>query len=317
MKLDILNGATRMFHKVNFQLKKHSPEIMLVTGVVGMVTSAVMACKATTKVNDILENSKNDIDKVHKVLADENISEEVYSEEDGKKDLAIIYAKTGVEFVKLYAPSVLLGAASIASVVMGHRILHKRNVALAAAYMTVDTAFKDYRGRVKERFGEGLDRELRYNIKAKEVEEVVVNEDGTEQVVKKTVHVADPNTYSDFARFFDVGCTGWEDDPEYNLMYVKHQQEFANDLLHSRGYLFLNEVYDMFGIPRTKAGQIVGWLSDGHDGFVDFGIFTRKDEETVAFVNGFEKTILLDFNVDGVIYDKIEDVLVKDYADNR
>jgi hypothetical protein len=178
---------------------------------------------------------------------------------------------------------------------------------LAAAYATVDKSFKEYRSRVVERFGKELDRELRYNIKAKEVDEIVQNEDGTETVVKKTVNVADPNLYSDYARFFDEACPGWTKDPEFNLMFLKDQQRFANDKLKAQGYLFLNEVYDMLGIPRTKAGQVVGWIYDEKnpigDNFVDFGIFNENITKARDFVNGYERVILLDFNVDGNIMD--------------
>ena len=307
--LAILNNMSRTFSKVNFQLKKHSPEIMVIAGVVGVVTSAVMACKATTKVNDILEETKEKASQVHEVLADESISKEKYSEEDGKKDLAIIYTQAGVKFIKLYGPSIALGALSIASILTSHHIMHKRNIALAAAYTAIDTSFKGYRNRVIERFGEELDKELRYNIKAKEIEETVVDENGEEQTIKKTVNVVDPTVFSDYAKCYDDGCAGWTKDAEMNLYFLKRQQDWANERLKSRGYLFLNEVYDMLGIPRTKAGQCVGWVYDEKnphgDNFVDFGIYNLYNEKSRDFVNGYERVIWLDFNVDGNILDLI------------
>ena len=307
--LAILNNMSRTFSKVNFQLKKHSPEIMVIAGVVGVVTSAVMACKATTKVNDILEETKEKTSQVHDVLADESISKEKYSEEDGKKDLAIIYTQAGVKFIKLYGPSIALGALSIASILTSHHIMRKRNIALAAAYTAIDTSFKGYRNRVIERFGDELDKELRYNIKAKEIEETVVDENGEEQTVKKTVNVVDPTVFSDYAKCYDDGCAGWTKDAEMNLYFLKRQQDWANERLKSRGYLFLNEVYDMLGIPRTKAGQCVGWVYDEKnphgDNFVDFGIYNLYNEKSRDFVNGYERVIWLDFNVDGNILDLI------------
>ena len=164
--LAIVNSMTRNLHKVGFKFKKHSPEILVVAGVVGTVASAVMACKATLKVNDILEETKVEIEKVTTVVADETISEEKYSEQDAKKDLAIIYAHTGIKFVKLYGPSIILGTLSITGILASNNILRKRNIALAAAYKAIDTGFKEYRSRVVERFGEELDKELRYNVKA-------------------------------------------------------------------------------------------------------------------------------------------------------
>lgn len=303
---NIVNSATKTFHRVGFQIKKHSPEILLVTGITGVVTSAVMACKATTKVDAIVEESKKSINMIHEGMEAGNICDVEYTEEDGKKDLAIVYIQTGVKFAKLYGPSVLLGLTSIGCILASNNIIHKRNVALSAAYTAIDRSFKGYRSRVIERFGESMDRELRYNIKTQEVKETVVDEEtGKKKTVKSTVSVVDPNTYSDYARFFDEYCAGWTKDAEYNLMFLRQQQNYANELLKSRGHLFLNEVYDMLGIDRTKAGNIVGWVYDEEhpvgDNFVDFGIYVLDNEKARDFVNGRERSILLDFNVDGDI----------------
>lgn len=306
---EIINSVSYNAHRIGFKIKKASPEIMVVAGVVGVVTSTVMACKATTKVNDILEETKKQVDVVHNILDSYVITEEEYNNDDAKKDLAIIYTQAGVKLIKLYAPSVIVGALSITGILASHKILKKRNVALTAAYATIDRSFKEYRGRVVERFGKELDRELRYNIKAQEIEEKTVDKDGNETIEKKTISVVDPNMYSDYARIFDNGSMGWTKDPEYNLMFLKLQQNQANDRLRAQGYLFLNDVYDMLGIPRTKAGQIVGWIYDEEnpvgDNFVDFGIYDIYNEKACDFVNGRERSIVLDFNVDGNILDMI------------
>ena len=305
---EIMNNATRAFNKTGVKLKKHSPEILVVAGVVGTVTSAVIACKATIKLNDILNESKETVDKIHHAIENpEKLSEE-YTEEEGKKDLAIVYTQSVLKVTKLYAPSVILGTLSITAILTSNNILRKRNVALAAAYTAVNKSFKEYRGRVVERFGKELDHELRYNIKAKEFEEKVIDEKtGKEKTVKKTVEIAEIDQYSDYAKFFDEGCAGWTKDPEKNLFFLRRQQDYANEVLKAKGYLFLNDVYDMLGIPRTKAGQIVGWIYDEKnpigDNFVDFGIYDGNKETVRNFVNGYERTILLDFNVDGNILD--------------
>lgn len=328
-KNEIINKATRVFSKATLKLKKHSPEILVVSGIIGTVTSAIMACKATTKVNDIVESSKEEIHNLHLVAAAAGLREieeptkedkariklfasrqdvKEYSYEDLKKDTTIIYAQTAIKFVKLYGPAVILGVLSITGILAGHNITRKRNLALAAAYATVDKSFKDYRSRVVERFGEELDKELKYNIKSKEIEETVTDENGKETTVKKTIDVVDPNDISDYARFFDDGCIGWEKDAEHNLFFLKQQQNWANERLKKRGYLFLNEVYEMLGIRVTRAGQQVGWIYDKNDpnkdNFVDFGIYNANRPSTRDFVNGYERTILLDFNVDGNILDE-------------
>lgn len=302
---------TKNANKIGFALKKHSPTILMVAGVVGTVASTVMACKATMKVNDILEESKENIEKIHQVSEDEEFKDQ-YSEEDAKKDLTIVYVQTGVKLAKLYAPAIGLGVLSVASILTSNNIMRKRNVALAAAYATVDKGFKEYRNRVIDRFGEEVDKELKYNIQKKKIETLEVDEKtGKEKKVKKEVAVIDGiDGYSQYARFFDDGSSYWEKNSEYNLMFLRGRQQYANDLLMARGHLFLNEVYDMLDIPRTKAGQVVGWVYDPEnntkgDNYVDFGIYNVYRQPNRDFVNGHESSILLDFNVDGSVLDLI------------
>lgn len=312
MKTELVNKVTRSLHKVGFKLKKHSPEILVVTGVIGVVTSTVMACKATTKVNDIVTESKETINKIHDCVGKglHTSDGEEYTQEVANKDLAIVYTQTAWKFVKLYGPSVLLGAASIGCMVGSNRILRKRNVALAAALTTVEKSFKDYRGRVIDRFGKDLDRELRFGIKAKEIKEKVIDENGNETTVTKTVEVVDPNTaHSLYSIVFCEGNTGWTKNAELNKAFLIQQQNWANDKLRLRGYLTLNEVYEMVGAPTTAYGQIAGWVytedSSVGDNFVDFGIFDVTNEKACDFVNGRERSIILDFNCIGNILEYI------------
>ena len=264
-----------------------------------------MACKATTKLSDILEDSKEQLDKIKEVAADPAY-EEKYSQDDAKKDTTITYVQTAMKVTKLYAPSVILCASSLGCLLASNNILKKRNAALSAAYMTVDKSFKEYRKRVADRFGEEVEKEIRYNIKAEEITKVDENGNEVTETVKVMDGTDDPNSYSDYARFFDESCAAWQNDAEYNLTFLKAQQQYANDLLKARGRLFLNEVYRMLGIDETKAGQVVGWVYNPDnptgDNFVDFGIYNMQRERVRAFVNGYEPNILLDFNVDGVIW---------------
>lgn len=306
-QIKLPNKLTKFTNKVVFKCKKHSPEILIVAGVVGTITSTIMACKATTKLGPILDETKDFVDKIHecKDSTEERFAD--YSEEDAKKDLVITYTQTAIKIAKLYAPAVSVGIVSLTSILASNNILRKRNVALAAAYTTIDKSFKEYRKRVTERFGSEVEKQIRYNIKAEEFEETVVNEKGKEKTVKKTVEVANPNGYSDYARFFDESCPNWEKNAEYNLMFLRAQQNYANDLLKANGHLFLNDVYKMLGIPESKAGQVVGWVYDEEnpvgDNYVDFGIYDTNRPEVRDFVNGYERVILLDFNVDGNIWD--------------
>lgn len=303
---NIKESLMKTYKRTELKVRKHSPEILAGVGVVGVIASTVMACKATTKLSDILEESKDQLDQIKTVAVDPAYADK-YSEDDAKKDTTITYVQTGVKVAKLYAPSVILCAGSLGCLLASNNILKKRNAALSAAYMTVDKSFKEYRKRVADRFGEEIEKEIRYNIKAKEITAVDENGNEVTETVKVMDGTDDPNTYSDYARFFDESCAAWQNDAEYNLTFLKAQQQYANDLLKSRGRLFLNEVYRMLGIDETKAGQVVGWVYNPDnptgDNFVDFGIYNMQRERVRAFVNGYEPNILLDFNVDGVIWD--------------
>lgn len=313
MNKDFMNSVTRGINRFGLTLKKHSPEILLVAGVVGGVVSAVMACKATTKFSSILEEPKDQLDQMRDYV-EKNGYTEKYTEQDHKKDIALVYAHTCWDIAKLYGPSVILGAASVTCILASHNIIRQRNAALAAAYTAVDSTLKDYRKNVRDRFGEKLDQELRYNIKSKEVEETVINEDGSEQIVKKTIETAEePKThdkYSKFARPFDDRNENYENDAEFNLSFLLAVQNQMNDLLKTRGHVFLNEVYDALGFQRSRAGQVVGWVYDEvtpvGDNYIDFGIHDLWKEGSRDFVSGYEKFIMLDFNVDGVVLELLQ-----------
>lgn len=293
-------------HRGALILKKYSPEILTGIGIASFVGSTVFACKATMKIDDILEEhngQKNAIDLMEEQGGTEEV---IYSEEDAKKDHIILKVNTGKEIAKAYAPAAGLAILGTVCVLSGHNIMRKRNIALAAAYSFASNKLTEYRDRVVEDLGEAKDKEYFYGLKAKEIKVKEETEDGKTKTVKKTVHYIDPNEISQYARFFDDASRCWKNDAEMNLMFLRAQQNYCNDLLRSRGHLFLNEVYDILGIPRSKEGAIVGWIvSENGDNFVDFGIYSAYNENAIDFVNGYEKAILLDFNVDGVMWDLI------------
>lgn len=274
--------------------QKNSPALLFAGGVIGVAGTVVLACRATLKVEEVLEDTQK------KLLDVKTVQHERYSQTDRKQDLAIVYVQGAVKLGKLYGPAIILGSLSVAALTGSHNILTKRNAAVTAAYAAVDKAFKEYRSRVVEEFGEDKDREFRYGS---EDRQVVVD---TKQGAKvETITTVGGDVPSGYARFFDKLCPAWESVPEYNLNFIRCQQNWANDKLRARGHVFLNEVYDSLGIPRSHAGAVVGWSLKGTgDKEVDFGVFTGN-QTTRDFVNGREGAILLDFNVDGVILEKI------------
>ena len=278
--------------------KKNSPQFLFVGGVVGMVGTTVLACRATLKLQEVLDRAEQDISVSHSIA---ELHPDQYSAQDRQKDAAIIYVRSAAKVALLYAPAVGLGSLSIAALTKSHNILQERNAALMAAYAALDKGFRAYRERVIEKYGEDQDREFRYET------EVVAEGSGKS---KKTIVRAAYGEPSIYAKFYDEYSPNWSRDPEINKIFLKNQQNYVNDLLRARGHVFLNEVYERLGIPHTKAGAVVGWIMGPEgDNYIDFGVFTPDANDRVRdFVNGREGSILLDFNVDGMIFDKIEPV---------
>ena len=282
----------------SLRLQKNSPGLLFGVGIVGVIGSTVLACRATLKMDEVLGEAKEKLDMA-KTLEHEN-----YSDTDRQKDISIVYIQTGVKIVRAYGPAILVGGLSIAALTSSHNILSRRNAALTAAYAALEKGFAEYRARVVDKYGEDEDRNLRYGAQT-----VTVGEGKKKERVLRV----GPGDASIYARFFDKDTSrSWSKEPEYNLIFLKCQQNYANDLLKSRGHVFLNEVYDMLGLKRSTAGAIVGWVGSQDkeglgDDYIDFGIFAdRTNECFVDFIHGFEGALLLDFNVDGVVYDKIE-----------
>ena len=288
-------AVTRQVARKALLVQKASPGMLLTAGIVGMVGSTVLACRATLKMDEVLTQGKGKLDLAKTLQHDD------YSETDRQRDVSLIYFQTGVKVVRLYAPAIGVGLLSIAALTKSNAILTQRASALAAAYTALDKGFREYRARVIDKYGEEEDQKFRYGIEEVEVIDPVTNE--------KSVKLTVPGEPSIYARFFDPSSSSWSKEPEYNFIFLKAQQNYANDILHARGHVFLNDVYDLLGLERSKAGAVVGWLltSNGtSDNYVDFGVFNVQSEKARDFVNGFEGAILLDFNVDGVIYDQIE-----------
>lgn len=307
MKMNaVMANVSRFAAKAKFKLGKHSPEILMVVGAVGAVTSTVMACKATLKVNDILAAHDATVATIHDVQEGkvQIKAGEEYTEEDVKKDLTTTYVQTGLKIAKLYAPAVILGTLSIGCMFGSNHILQKRNAALTAGYVTLDKAFGDYKERVTERFGDRVQSELEHGIKAVEVESKVVNEDGTEETIKSYVDEVD-GAHSPYDLIFDEMIDEWQPDAQYNKWHLAQVEDTANRRLRTQGYLFLNDVYRMIGRYNSGAmivkpeGQIVGWLYDPNNENLQNCVKLGLDK-----MHG-DRNVVLHFNVDGPIIDKI------------
>lgn len=288
--------ATRSIGRTGLILKKYSPEILTGVGIATGVAAGVLAVRATLNVEPVIDDIRNNIKGTERLKEESDITPQGLAQVKTQ-----VYVQGALELTKLYWPAVSLGVASIACVVGAHGIMKKRNAALVVAYNAVEKSFSEYRDRVAEKLGEDVERDIKLDIRD---EEVVDEETGKKKVVSTIGNAG----ISPYAKFFDEFSQYWDKNAEANLFFLRAQQNYANDRLLSRGHLFLNEVYEALGVPHTQAGAVVGWvLSKDGDNFVDFGIYDHNNEKAREFVNGAERSILLDFNVDGVIYDKLEE----------
>lgn len=294
MKL-IPNPVARKFARQILIAQKNSPRFLFVGGVVGTVASTVLACRATLKLSDTLEEVEESVSEI-KIHHDNPAFQ--YPDNHYRKDLVYIYAKGGAKVVRLYAPAIIIGVASVGALTTSHVALTRRNAGLTAAYAAVQKGFDEYRDRVKAELGEEKELDIYRGIVPMEIK----GDDGKKMIVAGY----DPNKLSIYAKIFDESNRHWEKNAEYNRLFIQAKQNYMNNLLLSRGHVFLNEVYDELGFEHTQAGSVVGWVYDKNggasDNYIDFGMFEAGNS---LMVNGYERSIVLDFNVDGSIWDRI------------
>ena len=283
--------------------EKHAPTAMVIVGTVGLVYSTVKFCEARSRADELLEESNKKIERVHN--AHDSYEPEEYSEEDYRKDLALVHAQKIVQVAKIYGPSIILGTLSVACIFGSHYIMRKRNVALLAAYKVLDEGYKKYRDRVVEEFGAEKDADFQYGRKHETVTETI-EQDGKKVKVKKDIITYSGDGTSVYAQLFTDDNAAWRGNRDYNLFFISAQETYLNQVLHSRGHVFLNEAYDALCLPRTKAGCVVGWVDgeEGKDRAVDFGVFDHDRNVLPGRIND-DGSIIIDFNVDGAIWDLI------------
>lgn len=302
-------SAAKFAGKAELNIKKNSPEILLGAGIVGFVGTVVLACKATCRADEVLEFHRRKIKDINdaKEIADADPEGEMsYDVEIYRQDKAIRYLKTTGSLAKLYAPTIAVGTLSLACILTSRNIMQKRYLGVVAAYNGVSAAFEEYRKRVRDEYGEGLDKHFRYGTTYDELP--VYDENGKkskekEKVEKTETSMVMPN--DDSCRFFDSSNPNWDKNPQFSMMWLRGQQNILNDILHTRGHVFLNEVYDALGFPHTPQGAVLGWIDGEGDNCIDFGLYDPNKEDVRRFVNGVDNVIMLEFNHDGVIWDKI------------
>ena len=291
--------------RAGFEVRKHSPEILTGVGIISMIAGTILACRATLKAKPVVEDHKNKVVKIRNTYEEEKETG-LYSEKARNRDIAKTYAGTCMELAKLYACPVILVTASICSFLGSKKVLSDRNAATAAAFAGLSETLRGYRRRVANAIGTEEER----NIWAQPNPEDIANDAGNYKVdedeKKKKYTKKGAPQMGPYARIFDAANPGWDDNPEFTLYHLRAVQAVCNNTLQAKKFIFLNEVYDMLGYERTRAGQVVGWIYDPtNSAKIDFGIYKTDNPANARFLDGTEQNIILDFNVDGVILNEI------------
>ena len=220
-----------LFDKVLNFTKEHNPEILVGLGVAGMMTSTVLAVKATPKALDIMEDKKADMGVTY--LTRKEIAQATW---------------------KLYAPSIGVGLASAACIILGTSKSIKRNTALATVYALSESTLREYQSKAKEMLGEEkaaeLDREVaKSRIRKREVTTIVESE-GSEYIH----HTGNGDTlvYDSLSgRYF-----------RSSMNSIESAVNSINKSLLNDYIMTLNEFYNELGVPTIGAGSLIGWKSD-------------------------------------------------------
>lgn len=300
--------VVRAFYKGLALGAKHAPKIMVGTGVALMGASVVVACKESTKAEELHEEFERRMSIVEKEKDRAAKKEIIYTAKNEREDITLICAQTAAKYIRNYWKTIALFGAGALLVFGGHHILTRRNLALAAAYKGLNESFKAYRGRIVDEFGKDVDYNALHGFKMQDI--VTTDDSGND--VTESVKVLDPEASSIYSILWDdMYSTEWTPNPNTNMLLLEGKERCWTDVLHTRGYVHLDEVYRDLGVwgrigeDKQKAATAVGWVLGCGDDYVSFGL--RKDAvinpAKAEFINGLEPSILLDFNVDGIIHD--------------
>lgn len=306
--MSIKSAVVKGFYTTVLFAKKNAPTILTISGVALGIGATVAAAVATTHIDEVKAQHEAEMkmitskrDEIRRGEADES----EYTENEAAGDTQVVNLRTAYRYAKLYLPAVALTGLSAACVLSAHHILKGRYTAVASVLVATTAKFNDYRERVIAEYGEDRDREFYNGIET----ETTVDEKG--EVVEETKEQSTTVTLADTQRYFDEYSSVWDNyNHEMNICQLRTIITRAQDILDYKGHLFLNEVYSMLGLPDTPAGAVMGWIKNKKhpDTIVDFGVFNGTDDPW-DFVNDEpwdgNMGILLNFNVDGVIYDLI------------
>lgn len=297
-------SITTAFYTGVARISKHAPTILSITASAGVIATGYLAWKAGTRFEDV---EGRDWDRRKECLrnADTIPDEDVPKIERKNRILFIL------DTVRTIAPAAIVGAATITMIYFSNSISKKRLAAMGAAYATLQTAFDGYKRTMVEALGkESVDKILKPKLPnvGKSAEEILSSDNKSDAANVSDAVVNSLKALSPYARIIaEESSTCWDPNEDYTSQNLAAIQLWANRRLERKGHLFLNEVFDQLGLSRTREGAVVGWLKNGEgDNYVSFGDFDASIYRVPSDdYNRVDSNFIVDFNVDGVIWDRI------------
>ena len=294
------NAITKNASKFVGKLTVNKPDILIYGGVICVFGGTVLACMRTGKAMEAIEDHRFEINQMNE-QKEEALKQPSDIQAVALKEIKSDAIKSTMNMVKglavAYGPAFVAEAAGIYCILKGRGIYKQRNTDLIVAYEGLQKLYQEAIKKREEKT-DNPNKLLRADPNAKDEYDIMEDIEASEVPIRPGLDI------SPYARFFDEMSGLWKKDSEYNLMVCRMAERQLNGRLHRDGFVFLNDLYQELDIPRTNAGAIMGWMTALGDEYIDLGIY-NAGEGSRSFVNGYERSILINPNCKHVIFNKL------------
>lgn len=305
MKTTLASKVTRGLSNISRVVGKHSPLIMTAIGVVGLGATAVTSYKAAKKVEVIVEDIEESREQEERIAYLEDGERSGIMTVEARNelmDLRVTHVpvdrfEVGKRLTGAVALPVALGVASIACIILSYKIQDNRIGALAAALTTATAENAFYKKKYAQQYGE--EKAKQFYTPTEMVSRTVVDDNGKESDILETIQ---SETSSLHGVWFHESTEYASDDHAYNQRFIQNVEDKMTNKLFATGWLRMNEVCDALGLPRTRAGELLGWGVPSGDFRLDQEVTLVYDEVTRQNI----PQIYIKWNNPKYIYDDVE-----------
>lgn len=250
-------NISKIINEIQKAVIKHSPEILTGLGIAGMITTTVLAVKATPKALDLINDRKDELET--------------------EKLPPIEVVKTAW---KCYIPAAVTCVTSTACLIGASSVHLKRNAALATAYKLSESAISEYKDAVIDKIGEKKEQTIRDKVAEEKMKKNPVS--SSEVFITEKGNTLCYDTIS--GRYF-----------KSDIDRIKRAENAINKQLLDEMYVSLNDLYDELDLDHTKLGDELGWKID--DGLVELYFSSQlADDGTPCVVMDFTRAPKYNFS---------------------